>query len=462
MHLLILCIFQSTYGILRPDMSELIQRKKIIQAWCMYDWANSVYNLVIVSAIFPMYYEAITTIKDGNKVISDQVTLLGMQFTNTALADYAMSFSFLIVAILSPILSGIADYSGRRKLFLRIFCFLGATACAGLYFFDRSHLGYGIICMMLASIGFWGSLVFYNSFLPDIVSREQMDKVSARGFAYGYLGSSVLLMLSFVFISSADSIGLTTGEATRLVFVGVGIWWVSFAQFLFFRVPEKKAKTSIHGLMGKGYQELRRVWEKLKQMPSARRFLSAFFFFNMGVQTVMIVAAYFGSKLLGLPSSILLPIILVIQFVGIGGSFLFATISGRKGNVFGLRLAIIIWLLVCAGAYTVAEFKSEFGFYGLAFMVGLVMGGIQSLSRATYGKLISDHQDDHASFFSFYDVTEKISLVFGLFAFGYIEELSGSMQNSVLALMIFFALGLLLLYGFKDARLMPVKTQKSE
>lgn len=428
---------------------------KVVRAWCMYDWANSVYNLVINSAIFPIYYSAITTTKVNGKVVSDQVSFMGITFTNTALADYAMAFSFLVVALISPILSGIADFAGRRKMFLRSFCYIGAAACAGFYFFTSENLGYGIFCMIMACIGFWGSLVFYNSFLPDIAAREDMDKISARGFAYGYFGASLLLIGCILFIQNAELFNLSTSEATRLTFLAVAVWWVVFAQILFFQVPETSRKVNFKGILGKGYAELHRVSRILSGMPPARRFLSAYFFYNMGVQTVMMVAAYFGSKLLQLPAGKLLPVILIIQFVGIGGSFLFARISSIKGNLFGLRLAIFIWIIICAGAYLIAETRSEIGFYFLAFLVGLVMGGIQSLSRATYGKLISEHAEDHASFFSFYDVTEKLSLVLGLLSFGLIEEFTGSMQNSVLALIVFFVVGMLFLIRMSDKRLMP-------
>lgn len=433
-----------------------VNNSKVINAWCMYDWANSVYNLVISSAIFPIYYTAVTSTKNATgEVISDEVTFLGTSFKNTVLTNYTLACSFLLVCFLSPLLSGMADSRGNKKSFLRFFCYLGATACAGLFFLtkDPSTLPLGIICLFLASIGFWSSLVFYNSFLPEIADNEQMDRVSAKGFAMGYLGSSLLLIISLIFIQGLSGpLGITTGMATRICFVMVAIWWISFAQILFSRVPEKK-KIRVDQSIWYGFHELRKVFRQVLVNKSIKIFLTSFFFYSAGVQTVMLVAGYFGSKLLGLPAAKLIPVILVIQFVGIAGSFLFSFISKKLGNKKSIAIALIIWIIVCLGAYGIAIYKSEMAFYGLAFLVGTVMGGIQSMSRSTYSKLIPEHTKDTASFFSFYDITEKFSMVIGLFLFGFVEQHSSGMQNSVLALVVFFVIGFLVLMPLRDKRL---------
>lgn len=433
-----------------------LKNKRIVNAWCMYDWANSVYNLVISSAIFPIYYTAVTTQKDSQgNILSDEVSFLGTTFKNTVLSNYTLSLSFLVVCFLSPMLSGIADSRGNKKSFLKFFCYLGALSCAGLFFFtgEADHLWIGIGCIFFASVGFWNSLVFYNSFLPEIADSDQMDRVSARGFSFGYIGSSLLLIICLIFIQGlAKPLGLTTGLATRLCFVLVGLWWVLFAQLLFNRVPEQhrnQSRTSVW----KGFHEIAKVWNQIKYLKSIKIMLASFFFYSMGVQTVMLVASYFGTKLLGMPAGKLIPVILIIQFVGIGGSILFSKVSERFGNKMSLVITLLIWIAVCSGAWFVAEWKSETGFFLLAFFVGLVMGGIQSMSRSTYSKLIPENTTDHASFFSFYDVTEKLSMVFGLFIFAYIEQHSSGMQNSVLALIAFFILGALLLLPLKDHRL---------
>ncbi len=446
-------------------MSKITLSKKIVNSWCMYDWANSVYNLVICSAIYPIYYESITSIKDADKhIIKDTVTFLGMEFKNTVLSMYALSFSFLIVCILSPILSSIADTRGNKKSFLKFFCYMGAAACAGLYFLEPGTnneqpalLGWGVFCMIMASVGFWGSLVFYNSFLPDIASHDDMDKISARGFSLGYLGSSTLLILCLVFITIMGKYDYPALLAPRICFLAVAVWWVSFAQILFYNVPEQKIGTKVKASIFKGFHKLRDIYKIAMGSKSMKTFLTSFFFFNMGVQTVMQVAVYFGAKLLGLPKDKLIITILTIQFVGVAGSFLFSYLSKMLGNKLSLSIAILIWSAVCICAWFVAEYKSENGFYVVAFFVGLVMGGIQSLSRATYSKLIPEGAHDTASFFSFYDITEKLAMVIGLFTFAFIEQHSDGMQNSLFAVMIFFILGFLLLIPLKDNRLKAYK-----
>ena len=446
-------------------MSKITLSNRIVNSWCMYDWANSVYNLVICSAIYPIYYESITSIKDADKhIIKDTVTFLGMEFKNTVLSMYALSFSFLIVCILSPILSSIADTRGNKKSFLKFFCYMGATACAGLYFLlpgingeQPAMLGWGIFCMIMASIGFWGGLVFYNSFLPDIASHDDMDKISARGFSLGYLGSSTLLILCLIFITVMKNYGYPSSLAPRICFLAVAVWWVSFAQILFYNVPEQKISNRVKASLFKGFHKLHEVYKSATSSKSMKTFLASFFFYNMGVQTVMQVAVYFGAKLLALPSDKLIPTILTIQFVGIAGSFLFSYLSKMFGNKLSLSMAVFIWIGVCISAWFVAEYKSEKGFYILAFFVGLVMGGIQSLSRATYSKLIPEGAHDTASFFSFYDITEKIAMVIGLFLFAFIEQHSDGMQNSLFAVIVFFILGFLLLIPLKDNRLKAYK-----
>ncbi|MBI3234477.1 MAG: MFS transporter, partial [Bacteroidetes bacterium] len=417
--------------------------------------ANSVYNLVISSAIFPIYYTAVTTKKDeAGNIISDEVVFMGTTFKNTVLTNYTLALSFLLVCFISPLLSGIADSKGNKKAFLRFFCYLGATACAGLFFLtdNQSTLPYGVISIFFASLGFWSSLVFYNSFLPEITDAENMDKVSAKGFSLGYIGSSTLLIICLIFIQVlAPMWDISKQLAPRICFVLVAVWWVSFAQILFRNVPEKR-KTSAKKSIWSGFHELKKVYVQVVKDKSIKIFLMSFFFYSMGVQTVMLVAAYFGSKLLGLPSGKLIPVILIIQFVGVAGSYLFSYISKKLGNKVSIFIALFIWILVCTGAYYIAEYKSEMGFYILAFLVGTVMGGIQSMSRSTYGKLIPEKAIDTASFFSFYDVTEKLSMVFGLFIFAYVEQHS-KMQNSVLALIVFFVIGFLFLIPLKDARL---------
>lgn len=414
--------------------------KKVINGWAMYDWANSVYNLVITTTFFPVYYTEMTSASP----FDSQVHFLGRVYVNTALYNYALAFTYLLVAFTLPILSSIADYKGNKKRFMQFFCSMGAVACSGLYFFTPEHFGLGIICMMCAAFGFYSSLVFYNSYLPEIAEEKDRDRVSAKGFTFGYIGSVIMQLVGFALVLFWDKIPFlnSAGEAVRLTFLLVGIWWIGFAQITFNRLPkgipavaDDKKRNFITG----GFVELKKVLSQLLKMPVLKRFLFAFFFYNMGVQTVMLAAANFGTKVLHLPSTNLIITMVLIQLVAIAGAYLMARLSGIFGNLQVLIGVVIFWIGVCIAGYLM---QTEFHFYALAVSVGLVMGGIQSLSRSTYSKLMPV-TNDTASFFSFYDVTEKIAIVIGLSAFGFIEEYTGNMRNSVLSLIVFFTIGLL-------------------
>ncbi len=420
---------------------------RTIRAWCVYDWANSVYSLVITSAIFPVYYQAVTTTATGG----DQVSFMGFTIANSVLYSYALSVSFLLIAPLLPLLSGMADYSGNKKLYMKIFVFLGGAGCMGLYFFEGPNIEWGIGCSILASVGYAGSVVFYDAFLPEIVTEDRMDVTSARGYSMGYYGGVVLLVINLVMIMNWSTFGFPSeGIATRFAFLLVGLWWIGFSQYTFKYLPEQRRVQSGKRLIWHGYDELLKVWRSLAHYADLRHYLLAYFFFNMGVQTVMYLAATFGSKELKLEAGKLILTVLIIQFVGVIGAHLFARVSQRLGNKLALMIMIGIWIGICGLAYLL---KTEYEFYGVATLVGLVMGGIQSLSRATYAKLIPETTIDHASYFSFFDVTFNLSIVAGTFSYGLIEQLTGSMRNSTLALASFFLMGMVLLMRVSTDRL---------
>ena len=409
--------------------------KKVVNGWAMYDWANSVYNLVITTTFFPAYYAAVT----GLSNFPDGINFMGRRFVNTELKDYVLAFGFLVIALLSPVLSSIADYKGNKKNFMRFFCYMGALSCSLLYFFDKSHVNLGLMCFMFAGIGFYGSQVFYNSYLPEIAAEKDMDKISARGYTMGYIGSVLMQLVGFALVMFMEDKGL----ALTITFLLVGLWWVGFAQITFNRLPispksERKAKKHV---LVNGFHELRIVWNQVIHMPVLKRYLSAFFFYSMGVQTVMLVAIDFGIKELKLEDQKLIITAVIIQLVAILGAVGMSRLSAKYGNIKVLIFTVLLWIGVCITGYFIT---TEIHFYILASLVGLVMGGIQSLSRSTYSKLMPETKDT-ASFFSFYDVTEKFAIVIGLFSFGLIEGLTHNMRNSLLALITFFILGLLLL-----------------
>jgi len=421
---------------------------KIKNAWCLYDWANSAYLLVITSTLFPIYYNNITRDVFG----SNTVIFFGWEIENTVLYSYSISISFLIVAAFSPLLSGIADYGGNKRSFLKFFTYLGSFATAGLFFFHGKNIEFGIMFSILASIGYSGSLVFYNAFLPEITTSDDFDRLSAKGYSFGYIGSVLILVFSLISIENYTLFGFSSeSQAVRISFLIVGLWWFVFAQISIYYLPERvKHNSERKHFLAKGYSEIRKVFNSLKKLKVLKRFLISFLFYSTGVQTVMFLAATFGDKELKLESSKLIITVLIIQIVAIFGAYLFAWVSKKYNNRTSLISMILIWIGICAFAYFV---QTDYQFYLLAFFVGMVMGGIQSLSRSTYSKLIPKETSDHASYFSFYDVVEKISLVLGTFSYGIIEQLTGSMRNSIFALMIYFVIGLVVLvYSGLDAR----------
>ena len=414
----------------------------------MYDWANSVYPLVITSSVFPVFYENATQktiLVEGVEQQTDVINFLGFEVVNTALYSYAISFSYLLIAALSPLLSGVADYAGKKKTFMKFFTYMGALSCAGLYFFDLNWLFLGLLLVVLASIGFSGSQVFYNAFLPEVAPPKEHDRLSAKGFALGYIGSSILLIFNLSMIMFPEFFGIHNGDtAARISFLTVGVWWIAFSQITFYYLPDNVHKRKPKGnILFKGYREIRNVWHSLKGNRQLKRYLASFFVFSMGVQTVMLMAVMFGKKEIeGMPDEGLIISILIIQFIAVGGAYLFSYLSSKLGNFKALGLAISIWVVICACAFFV---HTPTEFYLIAAAVGLVMGGIQSLARSTYSKILPDTVDT-ASYFSFYDVCEKVGIVIGTFSYGYIEQLTGSMRHSIAALMVFFFVGLVLLF----------------
>ncbi len=444
--------------------------KKLLNAWAFYDWANSVYSLVIASAVFPIFYGALFK-KSG----AETVEIFGGVIRSTPLISYTTAAAFLLVAFLSPLLSGIADYAGNKKNFMKFFCYLGALSCIGLYWFNLEHIYSSLLFYFFGLVGFWGSLVFYNSYLPDVAHKEQQDAISAKGYSLGYIGSVVLLIFNLAMVMFPSLFGfdisiseylLANGseaeilealqtaknaasfEAMKISFITVGVWWVAFSQYSFYHLPKGNINKNkiTKDVLFNGFKELKTVYHSLTQNLKLKRFLLAFFVYSMAVQTVMLVATYFGeqeiawgdddAKTLGLIVSIL-----IIQVIAILGAFLTSRSSRRFGNINTLIVINVIWVVLCVAAFFITE---PIQFYATAGFVGLVMGGIQSLSRSTYSKFLPE-TNDTTSYFSFYDVAEKIGIVIGMLLYGFIDQITGSMRNSILFLVIFFIAGVILL-----------------
>ncbi|MGO4903973.1 MFS transporter [Flavobacterium sp. W20_MBD1_R3] len=423
--------------------------KKLLNAWAFYDWANSVYTLTIASAVFPIFYEALFSERNH------YIDVFGLHLKNSALISFVTAFAFLLVAFISPILSGIADYVGNKKSFMKFFCYLGAFSCMGLFWFNLENIYLGLLFYFLGLIGYWGSLVFYNSYLPDIAFVEQQDKISAKGYSLGYIGSVILLIINLAMIMKPKLFGITGTEgeaamkAMRYSFVMVGVWWILFSQYTYYFLPKgnKNADRKVtHHVVFNGFKELNKVWLLLNKNKALKRYLGSFFVSSMAVQTVMLVATYFGAQEIAWSSKAesttgLIICILIIQLVAVLGAVLTSKASERFGNIPTLIAINCIWAVFCALAYFITL---PIHFYVMAGVAGLVMGGIQALSRSTYSKLLPETQDT-ASFFSFYDVAEKIGIVIGMLVYGIIDQITGSPRLAIVFLGIFFVLAVILL-----------------
>jgi UMF1 family MFS transporter len=425
--------------------------KRIIRGWVFYDWANSVYNLVISSAIFPIFFDIQTKLEYARSIGKDvkdlpegqpiMVDFFGMKLSSSVLFSFTLSASFLVVSFLSPLLSGVADYTGSKKKFLRFFCYLGAFSCMSLYFFNPAKIELGMFSVFLGSIGYWNSLVFYNAFLPEIAEVNDHDRISARGFTMGYLGSMILLVICLAMIMSTD-VGSEKLNYMRYAFVLVGIWWIGFSQLTYRVLPNNVyGKKPEPGYLWRGFRELKLVFGEFKKTVRLKRYLIAFFFFNTGVQTVMLMATIFANKEIEWPegsgSTGLIIAILLIQILGALGAFVMSKVSQNIGNLKTLMISIGIWIVICACAFFI---RKPTAFYILAASVGLVMGGVQAIARSTYSKFLPE-TTDHASFFSFYDASEKIGIVIGTLFFGLMEFWTGSIRYSIVAVAAFFIIG---------------------
>ncbi|MCD0469660.1 MFS transporter [Flavobacterium sp. JAS] len=423
--------------------------KKLLNAWAFYDWANSVYTLTIASAVFPIFYEALFSKRDH------YIDVFGMHLKNSALISFITAFAFLVVSFISPLLSGIADYVGNKKAFMKFFCYLGALSCMGLYWFDLDDIYIGLAFYFLGLIGYWGSLVFYNSYLPDIAFEEQQDKISAKGYSLGYIGSVILLIINLAMIMKPKLFGITGTEgeaamkAMRYSFIMVGVWWVLFSQYTYFYLPKgnkENGEKLTKSVVFNGFKELKKVWALLNKNIPLKRYLGGFFVSSMAVQTVMLVATYFGAQEIQWSSKEegtigLIICILIIQLVAVIGAVLTSRASAKFGNIPTLIVINAIWAVFCALAYFITL---PMHFYVMATVAGFVMGGIQALSRSTYSKLLPETEDT-ASFFSFYDVAEKIGIVIGMCVYGIIDQITGSPRAAIVILAVFFVTSIFLL-----------------
>lgn len=470
---------------------------KIMKAWAAYDWANSVYSLVITSTIFPIYYAILTTVTEkkvfveetGESImvpVRNQIMVFGESYHPDAIYGYSLTISFFIVVLLSPFLSSLADTIGNKKSFLQFFCYLGATSCMGLAMFTgMNNVFLGLLFSITASVGFWGSLVFYNSFLPDIATRDKQDALSARGYVYGYIGSVVLVIICLILIQVLAKDAEQAKLYTRISFLLTGAWWFGFAQYTFRHLPQfgmvkdqlpkdlvllnyknifkkheeqggfgevLKDNVSFYVDVAKeSFNELFKVGRTLFKDANLKYFLSSFFFYSVGMQTIFLMATLFGKSEINLEQGKLIATLLIIQIEAIIGAIIFSRLSRRIGNKNVISIAIVLWMVACLSAYFLNKENPyvEYQFYGVAAIVGLVMGGLQAMSRSTYSKLLPEESNDNTTYFSFYDVLEKLAIILGTFIFATLIDRFDNMRYAALSMTLFFAVGLILIRFMK-------------
>ncbi|MDY3337691.1 MFS transporter [Riemerella anatipestifer] len=463
---------------------------KVMRAWAVYDWANSVYSLVITSTIFPIYYSIITTAYEKNEYISEtgqwvkvpvrnSIKIFGENYHPDAIYGYSLTISFLIVVFLSPILSSLADTIGNKKSFLQFFCYLGATSCMGLAMFVNMHTVFlGLLFSITASVGFWGSLVFYNSFLPDIATPDKQDALSARGYVYGYIGSVILVIICLLLIQVLAETPKQALIMTRVSFLLTGAWWFGFSYYTFKHLPKfgnvkeqlpkdlvllnlknvfkshkeqggfwmvfKSNITFYIEIVKESFRELHKVGTQLFKTPNLKFFLTSFFFYSVGMQTIFLMATLFGKSEINLPQEKLILVLLVIQIEAIMGAVLFSRLSKKIGNKNVISIAVFLWIVACVAAYMIDKHSpdAEYKFYGVAGIIGLVMGGLQAMSRSTYSKLLPENGMENTTYFSFYDVLEKVAIILGTFIFATLIEHFNNMRYAALSMVVFFFLGI--------------------
>ena len=423
-------------------------KKQAWFGWCMYDWANSAFATIILSAVLPVYFVALVPEEGAG------ISFLGFThtFRATALWGYAVSCSMLIVAVTSPYLGSIADRLNLHRRFLFACCLIGALATASLIFATPGRYLLAALLFIVANIGFAGGNVFYNAFLPKLAGPNELDRLSSRGFAYGYIGGGLALLLVFGMIQGSSLVGFADkGAASRSGFLLAGLWWFLFAvpTYLYVRVP---ASPIMPDRLHRGIRGYFRIFAQIREYPSLLLFLLAFLFYNDGIQTIIVVAAIFAREELGLSQGTILACFLMIQFVAMPGTLLFGRLAEVSGAKRSLYLALLLFILVTVYAYFM---NHAWEFWLLGFVIAIILGGSQAVSRSFFSSLIPEGK--HAEFFGFYAISAKFASVFGPLVFAVIVDITGSARLSILALTLFFISGMLLLTQVKAGSTIPVR-----
>lgn len=417
-------------------------KKKPVLSWMFYDFGNSAFATTIMAAVLPIFYYDVAA-----KGVKESLAI--------SYWGYSQSIAVLIVAILAPILGAISDYSAAKKKFLMFFAFMGMIASVLLAFVGEGDYLLASGLLILGTIGFSGGNVFYDAFLPEVSDEKSIDRISAGGYAFGYIGGGILLAINLLMIMKSDWFGLPNGlVGTKLSFVSVGVWWFVFSIPLFKNIiEEKKVKQKReHSYVTIGFKKVGRTLREIPQFKQMLIFLLAFWLYNDGISTIIKMATIYGRDI-GIGSTDLIAALLITQFVGIPFAFFFGWLAGKITAKRALMLSLFVYLIIVILGYFMT---SALHFYILAVCVGLVQGGAQSLSRSIFGRMVP--ADRHAEFFGLYGVSSKFAAIFGPFVAAMVVQLTGQSRLGILSLIVFFIAGMILLKfvdiekGAQDAR----------
>jgi len=431
--------------------------KRAIRSWAMYDWANSAFITTIGSAVMPVFFGSVAAV--GLSQVQ--------QNRATQVWGLTTAFAALIVAILAIVLGPIADVSASKKRFLALFAGLGIVASLAMVSIGRGDWVLAVLLYVTGRVGFSGSLIFYDSLLPHVAGEEDMDRVSSRGYALGYLGGGILLAVNLAMIMFApegEFRGVTWTEwMSRLSFFSVGIWWLVFSIPIFRNVSEPPASTgatkSVHPVRD-GFQQLRGTFQDLGRYRNLLLFLLAFWLYNDGISTIIDMATIYGQEVFGSkgmdPTTHLIAALLITQFVGVPFAFLFGWIAKQIGTKRSIYVSLIWYTLICVGGFFMSEI---WHFYGLAVAVAFVQGGSQALSRSLYGAMTPKAKA--AEFFGFYNIMGKFSAILGPLLFAVVGRLFGESRYSIISLIVFFVVGILLLTRVDEQQGIRVAEQEN-
>lgn len=421
-----------------------------IFGWKIYDWANSAFSTTIVGALFGPYLTEITQQVVGENGVVVSLGPIGA-ITSKSFFPTCVSVAVFLQIFILPILGGIADYSNLKKKMMALFCYLGVTATCLMFFVAGRFYWLGGLLFIVANLSFGAAVVFYNGFLNDITTEDQRDKVSSRGFAYGYLGGGLLLALNFLLVKSAPRLGLDTAMAVRLSLLSAGIWWGGFSLFTFATLRTRAAEKTMpagKSYLTVGFAELGRTFRELAHLRHTLRYLIGYLFFNDGIQTVISMASVFLAQELfvarGLQTdqSFLLLIFLMVQFVAIFGALAFERLAYWIGTKNAILVSLVLWAAVVIYGYGFLYTTGQA--WGMAVFIAIVLGGSQALSRSLFSRMIPPGRE--ASFFGIYEVSERGTSWLGPLTFGAVVAATGSYRQALLSLIIFFIVGVIVLY----------------